>query len=613
MITVSGKNYTQLSSCDTSSSGGAWSGPSFTADSSTYKEGLGSLSCILKTNGNNDVTFAPTNPVNLENKHIRLWFLSTHGGVMQTYVNGGIQFFVTGGGNTGYWYVGGRDNYPGGWWNLVCDTSRACDSGTKPADMTQITALGFRLILTGGKNAINTWFDNLTISDGLILKGSVDTGTITCSVNATNGTYTRTAGSFVTDGFRAGMTISPSGFTNAGNNQDRVIASVDSATQITVTDKTDLVTETPGGGDERIQGYADFSDIYTADDATTGGWGIVRRIGGVYFSTGMIEVGDSGDAINTKFQAKSQTVVFEERPTYDSSGSNIGANLYSINVVDGGSAGNTTEFILGSESGGKGIEGCLIRTSSLSQIPKFDVLGNNTNVDNFMLYGSTFLDADSIEFPANGSNVIGLNCNFESCGEVLANTADISYCTFVAANDRGIQLPSASHNVTYCNFVSCPHCVHCPFSDSVEFSGLIFAGSDGVTYYDIEHSVSGLLDISSTNGTNANESYVDETGGGSTTITATKWLRVTCKNESGLAVEGVRVRIEKQSDGSLITAGETDSSGVYQYSSYNYQGDVGVKVIARLKGYKNNAALDTITGNFSIPFTMIRDSAVDLP
>jgi len=38
-----------------------------------------------------------------------------------------------------------------------------------------------------------------------------------------------------------------------------------------------------------------------------------------------------------------------------------------------------------------------------------------------------------------------------------------------------------------------------------------------------------------------------------------------------------------------------------------------VKVIVRLKGYKNNQALGMITGAFSQGFTMLRDQAVDLP
>jgi hypothetical protein len=78
-----------------------------------------------------------------------------------------------------------------------------------------------------------------------------DTGPITIDVVASAGTFTRAAGSFVTDGFAVGDAIITSGFANAGNNTTKVIQSV-TATVITVTDPSGLVDET-GGGDERIR------------------------------------------------------------------------------------------------------------------------------------------------------------------------------------------------------------------------------------------------------------------------------------------------------------------------------------------------------------------------
>lgn len=77
-----------------------------------------------------------------------------------------------------------------------------------------------------------------------------DSGAITVSVVATAKTYTRSAGSFLTDGFAAGMSVTMSGFTNAGNNGIKIIDTV-TATVITVTVSTGLVDET-GDGNERV-------------------------------------------------------------------------------------------------------------------------------------------------------------------------------------------------------------------------------------------------------------------------------------------------------------------------------------------------------------------------
>lgn len=89
---------------------------------------------------------------------------------------------------------------------------------------------------------------------------------------------------------------------------------------------------------------------------------------------------------------------------------------------------------------------------------------------------------------------------------------------------------------------------------------------------------------------------------------------VTCKNTAGIALPGVNVRIEKASDGTLITTGTTNASGIYSDAAVEYTALLAVKVIARKLGYVNNAAFDniSITG-MSTLFTMIADTSVNLP
>jgi hypothetical protein len=74
-----------------------------------------------------------------------------------------------------------------------------------------------------------------------------DSGVITAAVNATNRTYIRSTGSWVTDGFQVGMQINITGSTSAGNNYFRQIESISTTTNpndtITVTSGTGLITE----------------------------------------------------------------------------------------------------------------------------------------------------------------------------------------------------------------------------------------------------------------------------------------------------------------------------------------------------------------------------------
>ncbi|GAI99617.1 unnamed protein product, partial [marine sediment metagenome] len=166
-VTVLGKNYIQISACDAITD---WDFNRVETDSVTRKEGDASLCGILNSVGNNDAIYEPGGFIDLSGvKHLRLWFLATVGALLNTDALGGIQLIVSDGVDTAYYYVSGRDTYPGGYMNLVADVSRTQDAGTKPTNMAECTSVGVRMnLISSAKNAINTWIDNLCICDGLI-------------------------------------------------------------------------------------------------------------------------------------------------------------------------------------------------------------------------------------------------------------------------------------------------------------------------------------------------------------------------------------------------------------------------------------------------------------
>lgn len=83
----------------------------------------------------------------------------------------------------------------------------------------------------------------------------VNTGAITVNVVAAAATFTRTSGSFTTDGFANGDTIVTAGFTNGGNNTTKIISTITgSGTIITVTSGTGLVNES-GDGNETVKSF----------------------------------------------------------------------------------------------------------------------------------------------------------------------------------------------------------------------------------------------------------------------------------------------------------------------------------------------------------------------
>lgn len=466
-ITVAGKNYTQISSCDTPTSQGTWT-IFTTQDTASMKEGIASICGTMKSSGTNDATFTPTTPISVTNKHLRFWLYCIQGGLVETYANGGIQIGVTDGTNTAFFYVGGRNTYPGGWHNFVVDMSKTPDSGTMPTG--NITVYTLRIVLTGlAKNVINTWIDNLCVCDGLVTYGD-----------------------------------------DAG-------------------------------------GYYDFEKIFAiVDTPSTGGLGVLTKKAGVYCLTGSMEFGGAASA--TKFQAKSQVVVFENRLDKAGTGSLINTNLMNFTVVDSGNVSYTTEFILGSKSGTSGVEGCTIRVQNTNQLAKFKIDGGtDTDVDNFKLYGSTILDASTLKFPANAANVEILNCNFESADEVMATTAIITNCNFVAANDEAVALVSGNtHNLTYCNFMSNSNAIRIPTAGTYTLSGCKFINNT----IDIDNTSGGAVIINCTNGSDPSQSKVT----GNTTINNAVTLSVTVKDEAGANIQNARVAIQRTTTNSMTGA-----------------------------------------------------------
>jgi hypothetical protein len=131
-------------------------------DTELYYETSGSMGCTILAATNADEIWITksTGVWDLSDTHIRLWLFFTPLGVLDTYGNGGIQIGVGDGSNTGWWNVSGSGMYTGGWKLLQIDTRLAVDAGTKPTDMTQITDVRLKVVLTSSpKNAQNLWTD----------------------------------------------------------------------------------------------------------------------------------------------------------------------------------------------------------------------------------------------------------------------------------------------------------------------------------------------------------------------------------------------------------------------------------------------------------------------
>lgn len=464
-VTCAPTVHTEIHDCDAKT---GWTINGIDVDPNLKKEGLNALIGILKTAGTNDMTYTPGASIDMSGtKHMRIWFLSTVAAQLATLASGGIQFFVSDGSNTCYYYVSGSDVYQGGWTNLVVDLSRTEDSGTKPT-MTAITSCGVRTNMTsGGKQALNTWIDYFHLADSLEFYG------------------------------------------------------------------------------DDAAGYFDLDNIIAAE--AIGGWGILKKQGGVFFATGGLENGDSGGSAASKFQPKSSIIVFENRK--------VNALLYNMSASDNGTG--LTEHLLG-ESGG---EGLVVSVESLTQTPKYVLDFTDTDLTDVMLEGCKFVDAGSIALPLTGANKEVINCVFESCGEILVSTCKVEDSVIINANSIGCHIISESHAFSKCTIKGSTYGIEFSTAGTYALSNVIF---DSIGTAHIHNTSGGLVTINASGTTNCT------TYTGNTTINNTKELTFTN------LIAGTEVRAYTGIDpDTSVEIGGTESSSTSYLLSHEAGGVAG--------------------------------------
>ena len=468
-----------------------------TLDTSTFREGTGSLGA--KVSAALGVVYkydqGGAGGVNMTGEHFFVWMMSTS--TIDTLANGGMRIYAEDtSANWIEWWVGGSDNYGGGW-QRFCVSSGATGqltSGTyNPAAHRYI---GIRFKATGKSTVNNTFWDFLHYGSGIKIKSAA----------------------------------------------------------------TDNIT---------------WQNVFAADDAAA--YGIVSKLRGMFFIQGRLEFGDTSSG-DIDFLDTSQIVLFQDSPR-------VASTLYQV-IIQGNAAG-TTNFQLGSKSGESGISGCILKSGGAT---KFSITATDTNIDELKLYGCTFLDAGTISLPSNTTGREVLNCSFEVCAQVLADTCIVKNCNLVSSGARAIKMSSTSHNITSSNFINCPQAVEINVAGTYTFNALKFSGNTT----DIDNTSGGLVTVNCANGSNPS------TYTGSTTINNTVTLEI-----NGVSY-GTKCRIEKTSDGSALLSGTAitlDDTGVtYKATAqWNFVPSTQVRVKARLAGYLPFQSTTTIpTGGLTV-------------
>jgi len=336
-----------------------------------------------------------------------------------------------------------------------------------------------------------------------------------------------------------------------------------------------------------------LEDFVTAE--STNAYGIVEKYNGIYFVQGKITIGSLTAEESTYFKDTSQVVQFKTILKSPS-------GFYEIKGQNATSGTGTTEIYFGDPT--SEVSGLFIKAPSAM---KFKVTMSDTYITKFGFYGCSFVNADTITLQPYNADKKLVNCNFETCAEVLANTCTITSCNFISSAGRAIRISSASHNVTSCNFINCQTAVHHDVGGPVatpleyDYNELMFTGGT----YHIENSAvtpDFYINIDRLNGSNPDAAKINNSNGGTTTILPISVILTL----TGL-IAGSDVRIMNAGT-TTILAGTDNSTTTFDYS-YNYGEYPNVDIIVLHLDYEY-FRLDSYTpgsSNASLPIPLRKD------
>lgn len=340
--------------------------------------------------------------------------------------------------------------------------------------------------------------------------------------------------------------------------------------------------------------WQDFSDH---DFGTAGNrFGYVREVDGapsVFLIYGMLVIGTATAAV---FNDTARTLIFPDG-LFAAGFSGVTADLQNattdVDLIDsnflgkGTKAGEDTRPVLTVTGtlGAFDADGCVFDTFAVLILTSACTLLNCTvsNSEGITQAGATL----------TGLLIFG------------ATTAD--GVAFITSDDLG--------KISNCDFTfSDGHAIKITATGTYTFTGNKFTGYglDGTNDAAIFNDSGGLVTINIAGG--GDIPTIRNGAGASTTVVSTVTLKVTVTNQVGDALLAMQVRFE-QSDGTLISQGGTDASGVFSFSQdVAALPFVGAKIIARRIDFEDfNSQLTIPVEGFDIPITVQPDPDVDLP
>jgi hypothetical protein len=314
-----------------------------------------------------------------------------------------------------------------------------------------------------------------------------------------------------------------------------------------------------------------ITDVLTTDVDTSGNqWGLVREDNEVVYTKAKWNF---GNAASGAYLSDGGKVLVFEAPTYDTGGatdsdvSTIPDSFYDIyaNGISGDYLKLGTK--VGDGDTAVGANGLLIKSAGPLVSVRLDghAFSGGTGDIGIKIYGTTFENMGDVALDSTtGTTDEYIGCTFINCNTVEPGGVQLRNTFFQGYTGTGASLEwNESIDIVNCKFLSNTHPVTDPSAihhwtntgSPYTYDGLDFIGND----YDVLNTSipTGLtINLTASNASTFNPDF------GAVTFLTASTLTVTVKDSGGTVIENAVVRIE-QTDGTLITQGLTNGSGIY--------------------------------------------------
>ena len=317
-------------------------------------------------------------------------------------------------------------------------------------------------------------------------------------------------------------------------------------------------------------------------------WGMFQERDGIYYQFGKANIGNTTQAANVSFTDSGRIIQFGTSEYWNGTAWVTLADIDYAGIDIQDHASYTTTFsdgvIVGTDNGRSGS----VFIGNDNHDITLDLYGGNNATSLTTCYGTSFKNLTGVFNSGNDADHKFLGCSFGKCHQFDPVGAPvIRNCTFAEVNQNAAAhsaalLWNSNIDIQDCQFIAnndpnatyVGHGIEHTVAASIIYTNLEFSGNEKDVWFS---ATTGNL-VASKNGSSNQSTYTNDSTG-TVTFPGSVTVSVTVVDSDNVAITTANVRVE-ETDGTLVTQGNVDGSGIYLTS---YAGSTPLSVVLKVR------------------------------